>query len=266
MKKKALACLLAAVMALSLAACGSGSDNKKTSEKTESQDTNTSLEATNQLIEAEDPSALPETAAKRKDTLIAGVADFAGVFNPVYWEANEDFQVVTATTASLSVNDDKGEIVDGTASMSVSDDGKVYTYKLTKEKYNDGSDVKAEDYVNWYKVVSDPSYDGYQDISKVNVVGYEDYKNGSATEISGIKVVDESTIQITLEAANTSAPYVLGSAVPISTAKYGDLIKKGDLSKFKSLNMVDYVSNGAYVLKEYKEKTSATLEIGRAHV
>ena len=52
---------------------------------------------------------------------------------------------MTATTASLSVNDDKGEIVDGTASMSVSDDGKVYTYKLTKEKYNDGSDVKAED-------------------------------------------------------------------------------------------------------------------------
>ena len=144
--------------------------------------------------------------------------------------------------------------------MSVSEDGKVYTYKLTKEKYNDGSDVKAEDYVNWYKVVADPSYDGYQDISKVNVVGYDDYKNGSATEISGIKVVDESTIEITLEAANTSAPYVLGSAVPISTAKYGDLIKKGDLSKFKSLNMVDYVSNGAYVLKEYKEKTSATLE------
>ena len=29
MKKKALACLLAAVMALSLAACGSGSDNKE---------------------------------------------------------------------------------------------------------------------------------------------------------------------------------------------------------------------------------------------
>lgn len=260
MKKKALACLLAAVMALSLAACGGGSDDKKTSEKTETQDTNASLEATNQLIEAEDPSALPETAAKRKDTLIAGVADFAGVFNPVYWEANEDMQVVSATNASLSVNNDKGEIVDGTASMSVSEDGKVYTYKLTKEKYNDGSDVKAEDYVNWYKVVADPSYDGYQDISKVNVVGYDDYKNGSATEISGIKVVDESTIEITLEAANTSAPYVLGSAVPISTAKYGDLIKKGDLSKFKSLNMVDYVSNGAYVLKEYKEKTSATLE------
>lgn len=260
MKKKALACLLAAVMALSLAACGGGSDDKKTSEKTETQDTNASLEATNQLIEAEDPAALPETAAKRKDTLIAGVADFAGVFNPVYWEANEDMQVVSATNASLSVNDDKGEIVDGTASMSVSEDGKVYTYKLTKEKYNDGSDVKAEDYVNWYKVVADPSYDGYQDISKVNVVGYDDYKNGSATEISGIKVVDESTIEITLEAANTSAPYVLGSAVPISTAKYGDLIKKGDLSKFKSLNMVDYVSNGAYVLKEYKEKTSATLE------
>ncbi|MFQ7528396.1 MAG: hypothetical protein ACLRMN_13115 [Mediterraneibacter gnavus] len=126
MKKKALACLLAAVMALSLAACGSGSDNKKTSEKTESQDTNTSLEATNQLIEAEDPSALPETAAKRKDTLIAGVADFAGVFNPVYWEANEDFQVVTANNSfsgSAFTLRQRWRLCDGTASMSVSEDG-----------------------------------------------------------------------------------------------------------------------------------------------
>lgn len=257
MNKKALACLLAAAMTISLTACGGG--DKKTSDKTQSTE-NTSLEATNQLIEAEDPSALPEAAAKRKDTLIAGVADFAGVFNPVYWEANEDFQVVTAMTASLSVNDEKGEIIDGTANLSVSEDGKVYTYKLTKEKYNDGSDVKAEDYVNWYKVVADPSYDGYQDISKVNIVGYDDYKNGSATEISGIKVLDESTIEVTLEAPNTSAPYVLGAAVPISTEKYGALIKKGDLSQFKSMSMIGYVSNGAYVLKEYKEKTSATLE------
>ena len=257
MNKKALACLLAAAMTISLTACGGG--DKKTSDKAQNTE-NTSLEATNQLIEAEDPSALPETAAKRKDTLIAGVADFAGVFNPVYWESNEDFQVVTSMTASLSVNDEKGEMVDGTASLSISEDGKVYTYKLTKEKYNDGSDVKAEDYVNWYKVVADPSYDGYQDISKANIVGYDDYKSGSATEISGIKVLDESTIEITLEAPNTSAPYVLGSATPISTAKYGALIKKGDLSQFKAMNMVGYVSNGAYVLKEYKEKTSATLE------
>ena len=252
MNKKALACLLAAAMTISLTACGGG--DKKTSDKAQNTE-NTSLEATNQLIEAEDPSALPETAAKRKDTLIAGVADFAGVFNPVYWESNEDFQVVTSMTASLSVNDEKGEMVDGTASLSISEDGKVYTYKLTKEKYNDGSDVKAEDYVNWYKVVADPSYDGYQDISKANIVGYDDYKSGSATEISGIKVLDESTIEITLEAPNTSAPYVLGSATPISTAKYGALIKKGDLSQFKAMNMVGYVSNGAY-----KEKTSATLE------
>ena len=106
---------------------------RKQSEKTETQDTNASLEATNQLIEAEDPSALPETAAKRKDTLIAGVADFAGVFSPLYCESKEDQNVAMVIAASLSVNDDKGEIADGTASLSISEDGKVYTYKLTKE-------------------------------------------------------------------------------------------------------------------------------------
>lgn len=262
MKKKALACLLAAVMAFSLAACGGGGskDEPKSEGNKETQKTETSLEATNQLIEAEDPSALPETAAKRKDTLIAGVADFAGVFNPFYAESAEDAAVSRVITATLSTNDDKGEITDGTASLSISEDGKVYTYKLTKEKYNDGSDVKIEDYINWFKITADPSYDGYQDINKAKVVGYEDYKNGSATEISGIKAVDESTLEITLEAPNTSAAYMLGSAYPVSTAKYGDLIKKGDLSKFKALSMIDCVSNGAYVLKEYKEKTSATLE------
>ena len=63
MNKKALACLLAAAMTISLTACGGG--DKKTSDKAQNTE-NTSLEATNQLIEAEDPSALPETAAKRK--------------------------------------------------------------------------------------------------------------------------------------------------------------------------------------------------------
>ncbi|MFQ7528397.1 MAG: hypothetical protein ACLRMN_13120 [Mediterraneibacter gnavus] len=54
---------------------------------------------------------------------------------------------------------------------------KVYKYKLTKRE-NTTMDLmwKAEDYVNWYKAVADPSYDGYQDISKVNVAGYDDYK------------------------------------------------------------------------------------------
>lgn len=52
MNKKALACLLAAAMTISLTACGGG--DKKTSDKAQNTE-NTSLEATNQLIEAEDP-------------------------------------------------------------------------------------------------------------------------------------------------------------------------------------------------------------------
>ena len=257
MKKRILSYFLVGAMAISIVSCGQQASQGNGNEEVVEQ---TSLDDVNQLIEAQDPSALPEQAAKRKDTLIAGVADFQGVFNPLYSETNEDSQIVSVTNASLTVANDAGELVDGTATMSISEDGKVYTFKLLqKEKYNDGSDVKVEDYVNYYKAISDPSYDGYSDISSCRVVGYKEYKEGDATEISGIKVVDESTIEITLEEANNTAQYALGSAIPLSTAKYGDLLKKGDLSKFKALDMMEFVGNGAYILKDYQEKTAVTL-------
>lgn len=270
--KKMLALLLAGIMTVSMASCaGNGESSSAGSEAGSNGSSGTESSSTPEieggktseygtLIEATDPSQLPAAATERKDTLIVGSADLAGVFNPFYWEANEDFRIVSMITASLGVPDDKGEITDGTAKMTVSEDGKVYTFKLTKEKYNDGSDVKPEDYVNYFKILADKSYDGYSDISPVGIVGFQDYYDGKTDEISGIKVIGDDTIEITLEAPYASAPYMLSSAIPVSTEKYGDLIKHGDLSGFKALDMIDFVGNGAYTLKEYKVKASATLE------
>ncbi len=271
--KKLLALLLAGIMTATMASCaGNGETSSASSEAGSSTGGSSSSEGSvpqveggesseyGTLIAATDPSQLPAAATERKDTLIVGSADMTGVFNPFYWESNEDFRVVSMITASLGVSDDKGEITDGTAKMTVSEDGKVYTFKLTKEKYNDGSDVKPEDYVNYFKILADKSYDGYSDISPVGIVGFQDYYDGKTDEISGIKVIGDDTIEITLEAPYASAPYMLASAIPVSTEKYGDLIKHGDLSGFKALDMIDFVGNGAYVLKEYKVKASATLE------
>ena len=177
--KKMLALLLAGIMTVSMASCaGNGESSSAGSEAGSNGSSGTESSSTPEieggktseygtLIEATDPSQLPAAATERKDTLIVGSADLAGVFNPFYWEANEDFRIVSMITASLGVPDDKGEITDGTAKMTVSEDGKVYTFKLTKEKYNDGSDVKPEDYVNYFKILADKSYDGYSDISPV---------------------------------------------------------------------------------------------------
>ncbi|MCI1982707.1 MAG: ABC transporter substrate-binding protein [Oscillospiraceae bacterium] len=207
------------------------------------------------MIKATNAAKLPASASARKDTLVVGTAQLSGKFNQLWAESADDFHVsVPCTGMALMDNDDEGNLIDGTASMSVSDDGLTYTFKLKyDDKYSDGSPVKAEDYVNYFKVLCDKSYDGPSDTpANYGLVGAKAYHDGTAKDISGIKVVDDKTIQFKFEKPNSSAQYVVGSAYPISTALYGKLIKQGDLSAYKKLSMINYVSNGQYILTEYK--------------
>lgn len=216
-----------------------------------------------QLIEATDVSKLPSAASSRSDTLVIGAAEFSGIFNPLWSESAYDWYVMYPTSgiASLLIVNDDGELVDGTASMEVSGDGLTYTFKLKDDKYSDGSPVKAEDYVNYYKVTCDNSYDGpLNPAMSYDLVGAQDYHDGKATSISGITTPDDKTIVFQIEKPNASAQYLFGGTVPVSTALYGSLIKQGDVSGFKNLEMVNYVSNGPYVLTEYRKGESATMK------
>ena len=215
-------------------------------------------------FKATDTSKLPAAAAARKDTLVIGTAELSGKFQQLYAESVDDYHVSYAISgATLQNNDDKGDLIDGTASMKISDDGLTYTFtlKYPNDKYSDGSPVKAADYVNYFKVACDSSFDGpVSSLDNYNVVGAAEYKKGTAKDISGITTPDDKTIVVKLSAANTSAQYALGGAYPISTAKYGSTIKQGDLSAFKALSMINYVTNGPYTLSEYKEGASATMK------
>lgn len=272
--KKWTAYLVLAVMLLALTGCGKSNPKPEVGKESATEENNTATEnndtvetepqaitsKTGTLIQASTPSKLPQAAKQRQGTLICGTNDMAGVFHPFYWESNEDHRIATLLSASLSVSDDSGKMVDGTAHLSVSKNGMVYTYKISdKDKFSDGTDVTAKDYVNAYKVLADPSYDGYLDLSLAHIKGWEDYKTNDQTEIEGVKAIDDDTLEITLDQPNSMASYDL-SVVPISEKHYGGLLKKGDLSAFKSIDMTTWVGNGAYSLKEYKEKTSATLE------
>lgn len=259
------ACLL-------LASCQGGSVPAANSETPESApassepaggETGTGSNQYGQLIAATDPSKLPATASSRSDTLVIGAAEFSGIFNPLWSESAYDWYVMYPTSgiASLQIVNDDGELVDGTASMEVSSDGLTYTFKLKDDKYSDGSPVKAEDYVNYYKVTCDGSYDGpLNPAMSYGLVGAQDYHDGKATSISGITTPDDKTVVFKIEKPNASAQYLFGGTVPVSTALYGNLIKQGDVSGFKNLEMVNYVSNGPYVLTEYKKGESATMK------
>lgn len=212
------------------------------------------------LIAAADPSKLPAAAAARKNTLVIGVDKMNGVFNLLYTDSEEDAYVGYSISMALSDNDAKGEITDGMASVAASSDGLTYTYKLKPNKYSDGSPIKAEDYVNYFKVLFDKSYDGPGDPSAISIAGAKEYTSGKAKNIAGIKAPDDRTLQIKLNKPNSSAEYFLGGAFPISTKLYGKLIRQGNMSAFKNLSMINFVGNGPYILTDYKPGQTATLK------
>lgn len=268
MMKKVFAILVAAMVVLTMASCGSGgsttpasgdetSGSAVTPSATDTADSN----GAKVFVKAAGSKDLPDQAKARTDTLVMGSETPSGAFNPWWSENLYDQYVHQLVFPYLSTNDAKGNIIDGTAHLTISDDGLTYTYKLKPDKFSDGTPVTAKDYELAMKLLSDKSYDGYLDLSTTGIVGWKDFHDGKTKDLAGIKVVDDSTLQITLEQPNSEAIYNL--ALPaIDSAKYGSMIKPGDVSAYKKAcnDMVNYVSNGAYTITSVKTGESVTLK------
>lgn len=113
--------------------------------------------------------------------------------------------------SGLVTLDTKLQIVPDIAeSWTVSPDGLVYTFKLRREAmFHDGRPVTADDFKYSIERTAKLGADGVSTTADAylgDIVGARDMIRGRATSISGIKVVDSSTLQITIDAAK---PYFL---------------------------------------------------------
>ena len=205
-----------------------------------------------------DLSKVPETAKKRKNTIVIGQSEADGVFNPLFMSGAYDFSVANTMFDRL-MNEKK----DGTLEKNmvdefkISDDGLKYTYKLKKGlKWSDGTPITSKDIEMYIKVCADPSYDG--DLTdfvsgSYGIVGAKEYQEGKANNISGINLVDDQTIEITLTNRSSSAQYDFGNIAPVPTKYYEKYYVQGDLSKLKqnSFTSTDIPVSGAYKLTKY---------------
>jgi len=82
----------------------------------------------------------------------------------------------------------------------VSDDGLTYTFYIKKGvKFHSGKELTAEDFVySWTRVAlkDTASYLAYH-LSSIE--GYEACQDGSSTELTGVKALDDYTLQVTLQ-------------------------------------------------------------------
>ena len=84
----------------------------------------------------------------------------------------------------------------------ISDDGRTYTFYLRHDvRFHDGREVKAEDFKYSWQRASDPETRSLTAATYLgDIVGVKEVLAGTAKEISGVRVIDDYTLQITIDA------------------------------------------------------------------
>ncbi|GAI18450.1 unnamed protein product, partial [marine sediment metagenome] len=87
-------------------------------------------------------------------------------------------------------------------SWQVSDDGKTYTFYLREDvRFHDGRGVKAEDFKYSWERACDPETGSYTAATYLgDIVGVREVLAGESKEISGVRVIDDYTLQVTIDA------------------------------------------------------------------
>lgn len=262
-KKKNVAIVLLLSLTMVLSACsGNNKEANAPAETTNSTNAVAPVETpvaaveedqSSGLIKATDTSLIPDLAKNRKDTLIVGMTDPKGVFSPLFMETAYDFYVNYALFDSfLEVKADGSYVNSLAEKIDVSEDGLKYTYHLKPGvTYSDGSPMKASDYLFTMKMMLDASYDGESDPLSYHIVGAQEYHDGTATDISGIKVIDDITVEVTLTEYSALSPVELGGQYIMPESYYGVGYKQGDLSSVKELNNKP-LGSGQYKITSYK--------------
>ncbi|MCB0183208.1 MAG: hypothetical protein KDE31_03035 [Caldilineaceae bacterium] len=128
-----------------------------------------------------------------------------------YGSTNESFMFSQLT--DLSIEDAQTILPDVAASWEESDDGLVYTYHLRDDVvWHDGEPLTAED-VKWtIELFAHP--DSAVTVRTVipisGIEGYTEFTEGEADEITGVKVVDDYTVELTLSAPRADFFYGMG--------------------------------------------------------
>ncbi|HDR7616541.1 MULTISPECIES: ABC transporter substrate-binding protein [Bacillus] len=233
---------------LVLSACG-GQEDTASTEPVKQQDLK-NIKVEN--IAATDKTKVPDKAKNRKDTLVVGISKPGGVFLPYFQQNGWDGNVTSVIFASLVSTDKQGKPTPELAEKwDISSDQLTYTFHLRKDlKFSDGSPLTADDVAFTLTLLHDKAYEGDKDISQYAVKGGKEYKEGKATSIEGIQVVDPQTIKITTKKVNSQALTALGGEV-LSKAYYGKDYKQNTSLDYLKALYEKPIAAGPYKFEKY---------------
>jgi peptide/nickel transport system substrate-binding protein/oligopeptide transport system substrate-binding protein len=140
------------------------------------------------------------------------------------------------------------------AMPTVSDDGTVYTFKLRKGvKFHNGRELTAEDVVYTITRVLDPNTGSPGAGFFVGIKGAQDFIDGKATAVEGIKALDANTVEFTLSAPDVT--FLNKMAINFSF-----IVPKEEVEKAGENFGHAPVGTGPFILKEWKSGEFLTFE------
>ena len=198
------------ILLVILSACSPGKKrSERIGEKVEK--VNFSLETKNNAPAVD---GSPLRVAMVKDAPLVGIFEETLSTDGYDSEVNNTFMSNTI----FDVDENFEVINTGLATMDVDANAKKVTIKIKDGvKWSDGQPLVAEDIIYPYEVVGSKDYTGVRyDTEAKKIVGIEDYHNGKAKTISGIKRINDKTVEISFTEMGFSV-YTLGNGI-IATA------------------------------------------------
>lgn len=153
--------------------------------------------------QALDPTALPssEVPANTLRWSVDGLSDLS-TLDPIHSNDVPNNMVLQLIYAGLVRFNNRLEIQpDGASEWHVSNDGLTYTFIIRENlRFADGKAVRAQDFVDSLNRALDPAQGAIASSGSFgHIVGASEVLSGQAKEASGLKALDDRTLQITLD-------------------------------------------------------------------
>ena len=190
-----------------------------------------------------------ESSAKRDNIFRLNFSD-PPTFDPALVTDTTSASIIVEIFSGLvTLNKDLEIIPDLAESWDISDDGKKYTFNLRKGiKFSNGDPVKASDFKWAIERASNPDTGSLNaEVYLGDIVGVKEVieSGGSLTEVSGLKAIDDNTLEITIDEPKT---YFLAKLTyPTAFVLNKDYIEK------QGEDWIDNpVGTGPFILSEYQ--------------
>lgn len=266
--KKILAVVLAmALLCMTFAACGDSSGSSSSSAASTGSESSATSEAGESSTADEGGSAAagevtlftPKTVDASKNLNIRIGMEPTGLNSLLSTYANE-FTILRHIYENLYVLDENNVPQLGAAeSVDISDDETVYTFHLREDGvWTNGDPVTANDFAFAWQQALNPDVASDYAYMLFFIKNAESYLNGECEwEDVGIKVIDDLTLEVTLERAVPYAPHMFtfGTLAPINQSFYETVGADNYNTEAEY-----FCTNGPFALTEWSHNSQIVLQ------